>query len=81
MLMDQMTLVSGATTLVASGSSFPTSPVIGTEFYKTTSPIGLHIYDGDSWEISAGGGGTPSNVTISTLDPSGGVDGDIWYKI
>lgn len=38
---------------------------------------------GQVWTSDGSGAGTwvtQRNITISTSDPSGGVDGDIWYK-
>lgn len=57
MLNDSITLLAGATVanmVIASGTSFPSSPDIGELFYKTTDG-NLYVYDGASWDISGGG--------------------------
>ncbi len=52
MLMDGISLVEGsqATNLVIdSGASFPANPNVAEVFYKTTAPVGFHVYTGSAW--------------------------------
>jgi hypothetical protein len=58
---------------------FPPSPSVNNEY-----PFGgrIWIFNGTGWEIKSTVLGTAStkNITTSTADPSGGIDGDIWIK-
>jgi len=81
MLMDTITMLDGSkiiNTNVDSGANFPVSATTGELFFKTTAPIGLHVYDGVSWNLSGTGSTVP---TVSTSPPTGGSDNDVWYQI
>lgn len=54
---------------VASGIDFPNEPSLGELFYKTSSPIGLYVYNSSSWEQIA-----ETNSIASTLTAGTGID-------
>lgn len=68
--------------LTTRSGTAPSSPVEGQLWYDTTNDA-LKVYNGSEWVAA---GGTTYNadqvrkITISTSDPSGGSDGDIWIK-
>ncbi|HPD38930.1 MAG TPA: hypothetical protein PK411_11365 [Mesotoga infera] len=68
--------------LTTRSSTAPSNPVEGQLWYDTANDK-LKVYDGSAWVAA---GGTTYNddqvrkITISTSDPSGGSDGDIWIK-
>jgi len=52
------------------GSLTASGPVVGTEFKTNT----------DKYVFRHAGAYTSATITYSTLDPSGGNDGDLWFK-
>lgn len=68
--------------LTTRSSTAPSNPVEGKLWYDTANDK-LKVYDGSAW-VDAGGSSYDADqvrkITISTSDPSGGSDGDIWIK-
>lgn len=61
------------------------APQNGEKYLRFNEDLGiLELYDGSSW-VSAGTLGSTSNGygtrTVSTSEPTGGADGDIWYVV
>jgi phage-related tail fiber protein len=56
---------------VASGSSFPSDPSLAELFYKTSSTVGLYVYDGSTWQLVD----TSADTYTITGDVTGTIDG------
>jgi hypothetical protein len=59
---------------VTGGSSFPASPSAGELFFRTDpASLGLHQYNGASWELLG------NQVAVGAVAPSSPLAGDLWY--
>lgn len=65
---------------VYSAASAPSATRIG-DLYFNTGDSKLYVWDGVSWIVSSGSGGTGGGTGVTTSDavPSSASDGDIWY--
>lgn len=59
---------------VSASTSAPASPAEGMLWYQTNTDK-VMSYNGTAWVKVA------PKITVSTSDPSGGDDGDIWVKV
>lgn len=59
-----------------------TDPAVGVEgqVYYNSATKKLRVYAGGQWQDLYGTNGF-GNRTVSSSDPSGGQDGDIWYQV
>jgi hypothetical protein len=76
MLTDGLSLINNSSAnsfAIESGPVFPSNPITARLFYKTTSPIGLHVYSGSAWMLvgSGGGGGGGSYTAGQGIDIDG----------
>jgi hypothetical protein len=58
---------------------FPSTPSVNDEY---TFEGRTWLWNGSGWELKSNnlGTGAMKNITISTSNPTGGSDGDIWIK-